>query len=699
MTENTPFNFDIRIERVGTQFRTRVQSPAGEASGLFDTDPTTLILEDFFLKARQSDSFSPEYDAIIQFGKTLYNTVFTKEIDSVFRRSWEKARSEMRLLRIRFRFDVPEFHTIPWEYLYHPDLDQFLALSNDTPLIRYIDLDRAIEPLTVQKPLKILVMISSPEGYPKLDVEKQWQGLKKALGPLEKQGDVKLIRLEKPTLDKLQEALQDEKYHVFHYIGHGKYDERSKEGKLLLEDDEGKGKEYSGDELKTFLQDHETLQLVILSACEGARTSSEDPYSGVAQTLVLQGIPAVIAMQFQIFEDAAIKFSKELYETIENGYSVDAAVSEARKAISLEGDKTEWGIPVLFTRSPDNVLFKKLDHDQPAESKAETESAPSPSSKPILPTLLKNPKALYAAIIVFIVLVASVAGFFINKSKAEENAAATSTAVANVTATGVRAQELTNTAEANSMISSQETFTALANQTASAGTSIAAETATSAFLTRTAPTNTPALTFTPTPITPSISCLDRWIAVSDDISLTVPDSRSNCGSAGYSMLGIFPSNNRLLFRLDNFDQQGVFGISTPIPYNVDIELQIDLTYMIQGEFWVALSNSPKPEKNMLIMAIQNLRESSGDVRVYLNQADSHIDSASGKTLGSGPPYRYTFMFTTDGSEIRTRINSVNFRKQAFNMPQYLFLGFRNKSTLGYVALEATISNLQITESK
>ena len=210
MTENTPYNFDIRIERVGKQFRTRVQSPAGESSGLFDTDPTSLNLEDFILKARQTASDSPDKDAIEQFGTALYNTVFTKEIDSVFRRSWEKARAEMRELRIRLRFDVPEFQTIPWEYLYHPDLEQFLALSNDTPLIRYIDLDRAIEPLTVQPPLKILVMISSPEGFPKLDVEKQWQGLNKALGPMIKRGLVELHRLEKPTLDQLQEALQED---------------------------------------------------------------------------------------------------------------------------------------------------------------------------------------------------------------------------------------------------------------------------------------------------------------------------------------------------------------------------------------------------------------------------------------------------------------------------------------------------------
>ena len=700
MTENTPYNFDIRIERVGKQFRTRVQSPAGESSGLFDTDPTSLNLEDFILKARQTASDSPDKDAIEQFGTALYNTVFTKEIDSVFRRSWEKARVEMRELRIRLRFDVPEFQTIPWEYLYHPDLEQFLALSNDTPLIRYIDLDRAIEPLTVRPPLKILVMISSPEGFPKLDVEKQWQGLNKALGPMIKRGLVELHRLEKPTLDQLQEALQEDNYHVFHYIGHGKYFEKSKEGKLLLEDDEGKGKAYSGDDLKTFLLDQENLRLVILSACEGARTSSEDPYSGVAQTLVLQGIPAVIAMQFEIFEDAAIKFSKKLYETIvEDGYPVEAAVSEARKAISLEGNKTEWGIPVLFTRSPDNVLFNKPDQEQPAGASAEKEPLSTSSSKPLLSTLGVNPKTLYLALIVIAVIVASITGVNIYRSKAEENTAATSTAFANGTATSVRAEALTTTADAISNIAAQGAQIVVANQTASAGTRIAAETATAADLTRNAPTNTSAITPSPTPITPSLSCLDGWTAISDDESLTIPDTRGDCPVAGYSQLGILPSNDKLIFRLDNFDKQGIYGLSAHIPYDVTIELQIDLTYMIQGEFWVALSNFPRPEKSMLVMAIQNLRDSTGDVRVYLNQSDTHIDSASGKALGSGPPYRYTFSFTTNGSEVRTRINSVNFRKQAFNMPQYLFLGFRNKSTLGYVALEVTVSNLKITENK
>jgi tetratricopeptide (TPR) repeat protein len=95
-----------------------------------------------------------------------------------------------------------------------------------------------------------------------------------------------------------------------------------------------------------------------LNACEGARTSAEDPYTGVAQTLVRQGIPAVLAMQFEIFENAAITLAQEFYSAIVDGYPVDAALSEARKAIFASNNDVEWGTPVLFMRIPNGVLFR-----------------------------------------------------------------------------------------------------------------------------------------------------------------------------------------------------------------------------------------------------------------------------------------------------------------------------------------------------
>ena len=124
------------------------------------------------------------------------------------------------------------------------------------------------------------------------------------------------------------------------------------DGVLLLEDNAGRGRAVSGQDLGTLLHDHRPLRLAIINACEGARASRADPFAGIAQSLVQQGIPAVIAMQFEISDEAAIAFSHEFYGAVADGYPVDAALGEARKAVYARMTNVEWGTPVLFMRSP-----------------------------------------------------------------------------------------------------------------------------------------------------------------------------------------------------------------------------------------------------------------------------------------------------------------------------------------------------------
>ena len=97
----------------------------------------------------------------------------------------------------------------------------------------------------------------------------------------------------------------------------------------------------------------------MLNACEGARSGASDPFAGMAQSLIQQGLPAVVAMQFEITDDAAIIFAHELYGAIADGYPLEAALAEARGAIRDEGNPTEWGTPVLYSRAPDGRLFDR----------------------------------------------------------------------------------------------------------------------------------------------------------------------------------------------------------------------------------------------------------------------------------------------------------------------------------------------------
>jgi CHAT domain len=224
--------------------------------------------------------------------------------------------------------------------------------------VRYLDLPERIRPMGVVPPIKVLVMISSPHDFPRLDVEGEWMRLREALADLEQRSLLVLERLEEATLMALQRRLRRGPFHVFHFIGHGGFDQQAQDGQLMLEDGRGRGRLVSGRYLGMLLHDLRSLRLAVLNACEGARTSRTDTFAGTAQSLTQEGIPAVIAMQFEITDEAAITFAHEFYQAVADGYPVDAALAEARKAIFAQGNDVEWGTPVLYLRSPNGQIFK-----------------------------------------------------------------------------------------------------------------------------------------------------------------------------------------------------------------------------------------------------------------------------------------------------------------------------------------------------
>jgi tetratricopeptide (TPR) repeat protein len=373
-------NFDLSIERSGTGYLARVlESPAGEASAQFELPFSQVDVENLVIQIGRSRLIeSPEAKKIHTFGQELFEAIFKDDVRDRLRTSLGEVHKQGAGLRLRLRMaGLSELGNYPWEFMYDPSLSRFLALSVDTPIVRYLETSQVIQPLTVQPPLRILAMICSPKDYPRLDVEREWENLREAMQDLQSQGLVDLQRLEPPTLSALQQILRREQFHIFHFVGHGTFSTAQQDGMLLLEDERREGYRLSGRDLGTLLHDHRPLRLAVLNACEGARTSSEDQFAGTAQSLMQQGIPAVIAMQIRITDQAAIVLSHEFYGALADGYPVDAALTEARKAIKTQGNDLEWGTPVLYMRSPDGQIF---DIAQPAMTKRPP-SVPAPDPK------------------------------------------------------------------------------------------------------------------------------------------------------------------------------------------------------------------------------------------------------------------------------------------------------------------------------
>jgi tetratricopeptide (TPR) repeat protein len=360
----TYLDFDLIIEPSGDGYVARVfNSPGGQASAEFVAPFSDLELENFLLRVGRTRHTvrrieSPEMATAKAFGGRLFNNVFAGDVRGCLRSSMDEASRQGAGLRVRLNLSkVPALADLPWEFLYNSGMNRFLSLSVETPLVRFLDLPERIRPVTVKPPLKVLMMISSPSDYPKLDVEREAAKISEALSSVEQQGLVTVERQDDATLSELQRRLRQGEYHIFHFVGHGGFDDQAQDGLLILEDQEERGRRVSAQFLGTLLHDHRPLRLAVLNACEGARASRSDPFAGTAQSLVQQGIPAVIAMQFEVTDEAAICFTREFYSAVATGYPVDAALSEARKAIFAEVSEIEWGTPVLYMRSPDGRIF------------------------------------------------------------------------------------------------------------------------------------------------------------------------------------------------------------------------------------------------------------------------------------------------------------------------------------------------------
>jgi CHAT domain-containing protein len=99
------------------------------------------------------------------------------------------------------------------------------------------------------------------------------------------------------NMSALRQRLRREEFHVFHFIGHGGYRPDWGDGVLAMEDRNGRSQEVTGEELGGLLSEYDAMRLAVLNACEGARSGASDPFAGMAQSLIQQGLPAVVAMQ------------------------------------------------------------------------------------------------------------------------------------------------------------------------------------------------------------------------------------------------------------------------------------------------------------------------------------------------------------------------------------------------------------------
>jgi hypothetical protein len=299
----------------------------------------------------------PDEKLVQELGAELFDWLFAGDARVLLDSSRQQAAREGsdQWLRLVLRIRPPELATLPWEFLYDTRRDDYLSLSN--PLVRYPEVLEPIRPLAVSPPLRILGMVARPSDRSQLDVELEKQWLLEAVADLTDDGRVDVTWVPGQSWRELRRAMNQQQWHIFHFIGHGGFDHDTGEGFIALGEDGGTYR-LAASKLAQLLGPHHSLRLVLLNSCESAQADNRELFSSTATALMRRGIPAVMAMQYEISDRAAIEFARAFYEAVADGLPVDLAVRDARMAVSLaRPNSLEWGTPVLYLRPSSGQIF------------------------------------------------------------------------------------------------------------------------------------------------------------------------------------------------------------------------------------------------------------------------------------------------------------------------------------------------------
>lgn len=363
-----------------------------------------LLLED-------KTAFQPGF--LTNIGCRLYQ-ILGRSIQQVIETAVADAKRDRTWLHIRLRFpaDDPKYVRLtdyPWELL-HNDYG-FLAHQGVT-FSRYIAYRSPSPNLSAVQRLNVL-LISSGAGDSRMKLDPiptdEREAIAVGLKQAQNQGDIQLDHLNPPTLITLRKRLLERQTnlfsHVLHFDGHGFIGKRCNEtgcrkaykqnvtqcecgaplgnvqGYLVFERSDGTADYVSSTELGELLGNLERreqpnskqgIALVVLSACRsGMSRLSESVFNGVAQNLIGQGIPAVVAMQYSISVDAASAFAEYFYRSIGEREALAIAVRRGQSAMGIEGN--QWYRPALYLRWEDNEggqLFKSSFADETVNYRA-----------------------------------------------------------------------------------------------------------------------------------------------------------------------------------------------------------------------------------------------------------------------------------------------------------------------------------------
>ena len=372
-------DFDLQFVKSDALIDIHVASPAGDAVLPNLQMPDGPGWNEFEALRAASGAHAAAPDFLRQWGERLFQAVIWEGCRDIYRKSIEMARSAGKGLRILLDFHAaPALQNLPWEYLFDPQLRQFLILSYRVMLCRYSpgEGSRSVE-IPLKPPTRLSVVISSLKNDPG-DVMARWKNAKALLTPAmqDRRIDVEEILLQegRSGLDILRGLVSRSHPHILFFIGDGLPDATSMAAQSSAGDSNQAYDLTSFEQIAAAIRAHlPVFTMFSTGQAEGdlQKNSFDDTLTKV---LLSAGVPTLITTTFAASTDANQALLVELCRGLVAGLPVDIALHNARIAMANQ-KYFEWGNYALFTNQR---RMQPLVLERPAVKAAQ------PASQPII---------------------------------------------------------------------------------------------------------------------------------------------------------------------------------------------------------------------------------------------------------------------------------------------------------------------------
>lgn len=349
---------NFSVDLLGSEAPFTVRAAYGDhiAEGIFPYDARQSAWQDRLAQVAPPD-LCPGQAVLTECGATLFAALVTGDVRDL----WLSARTDLdagRIGGLRLRLEVASAAAaeLPWETLYDADRGHVIAASAQVALVRSVNWLRYIggaRSLQLSLPLRLLLAIAEdPTGQ--IDAAAEEARIVEALAPLLPDGVHYEVLAGRFSALDLRHRLERGRFDTLHIVTHG-----TPEGLLLWDGDQATLAPAAA--LRAALESAPHLRLVVLNACETATSAGDSPVTSVGAQLLQTGIPAVVAMQFPIADQAAALFAEHFYAELLAGRcpgAVDVAVTRARSALFTRNpDELAYATPVIWLNAPDGQIF------------------------------------------------------------------------------------------------------------------------------------------------------------------------------------------------------------------------------------------------------------------------------------------------------------------------------------------------------